>query len=132
MDRPPLDILWKPSAIKTFRFEDAAKLLMEKNKDAWEQVPVFLSRYARQAFCLLNPMHEMHGKKLYRLHSRKQKSLKNLAEEISTPYSSGQPTLIRTRVDYNFIHHSALHETRQRQMGAKNTKQPTKKPWPTA
>ena len=31
------DILWRVFGDKTFRFEDAAKLLMEKNKDAWEQ-----------------------------------------------------------------------------------------------
>ena len=37
------EILWEVFSGSTFRFEDAAKVLMDKNKDAWEQVPVFLS-----------------------------------------------------------------------------------------
>ena len=36
-------ILWEAFSDSTFRFEDAFRVLNERNKDAWEQVPVFLS-----------------------------------------------------------------------------------------
>jgi hypothetical protein len=55
---------------KTFRFEDAAKVLMERNKDAWEQVPVFLSQL-RKAGCLIVESDVRDARqKLYRLKSK--------------------------------------------------------------
>ena len=44
------DILWEKFGEKTFRFEDAAKVLKEKNKDNEEQVPVFLSQLRKAGF----------------------------------------------------------------------------------
>jgi hypothetical protein len=64
------DILWEAFGEKTFRFEDAARLLMEKNKDAWEQVPVFLSQLRKAGFLSVESDAKDARQKLYRLLSR--------------------------------------------------------------
>jgi type I restriction enzyme M protein len=72
------DILWEAFGEKPFRFEDAAKLLMEKNKDAWEQVPVFLSQLRKAGFLSAESDAWDARQKLYRLHSREAKIAERL------------------------------------------------------
>lgn len=47
------EILREAFGGSTFRFEDAAKVLMDRNKDAWEQVPVFLSELRKAGWLLV-------------------------------------------------------------------------------
>ncbi|MGD0643598.1 MAG: class I SAM-dependent DNA methyltransferase [Candidatus Bathyarchaeia archaeon] len=97
------DILWEEFGDKTFRFEDAAKLLMEKNKDAWEQVPVFLSQLRKAGFLSAKSDARDARQKLYRLHSREAKIAEKLGRGDIDALLKRAADLIRTRVDYKFI-----------------------------
>jgi type I restriction enzyme M protein len=97
------DILWEAFGDKTFRFEDAAKLLMEKNKDAWEQVPVFLSQLRKAGFLSAESDARDARQKLYRLHSRESKIAEKLGRGDIDALLKRAADLIRTRVDYKFI-----------------------------
>lgn len=97
------DILWEAFGDKTFRFEDAAKLLMEKNKDAWEQVPVFLSQLRKSGFLSAESDAKDARQKLYRLHSREAKIAERLGRGDINALLKRAADLIRTRVDYKFI-----------------------------
>ncbi len=97
------DILWEAFGDKTFRFEDAAKLLMEKNKDAWEQVPVFLSQLRKAGFLSAESDARDARQKLYRLHSREAKIAEKLGRGDIDALLKRAADLIRTRVDYKFI-----------------------------
>ena len=72
------DILWEAFGDKTFRFEDAAKVLKEKNKDAEEQVPVFLSQLRKAGFLSAESDARDARQKVYRLHSREAKIAEKL------------------------------------------------------
>jgi hypothetical protein len=52
---------------KPFRFADAAKVLMEQNKDAWEQVPLFLSELRKAGWLLVESDVRDARQKVYRL-----------------------------------------------------------------
>jgi len=86
-----------------FRFEDAARVLLERNKDAWEQVPVFLSELRRAGWLLVESDVRDARVKVYRL--------KGVEEGVGERLSRGDvdgllkraADLIRTRVDYKFI-----------------------------
>jgi len=96
-------ILWDAFGDKAFGFEDAAKVLLEQNKDAWEQVPVFLSELRKGGWLLVESDEKDARVKVYRL--------KSLAEGVGERLSRGDvdallkraADLIRTRVDYKFI-----------------------------
>jgi type I restriction enzyme M protein len=96
-------LLWEAFSDKPFRFEDAAKLLMEKNKDAWEQVPVFLSQLRKAGFLSAESDARDARQKLYRLHSREAKIAEKLGRGDIDALLKRAADLIRTRVDYKFI-----------------------------
>ena len=96
-------LLWDAFGDKPFRFEDAAKLLMEKNKDAWEQVPVFLSQLRKAGFLVAESDARDARQKLYRLHSREAKLAERLGRGDIDALLKRAADLIRTRVDYKFI-----------------------------
>jgi len=86
-----------------FRFEDAAKVLMEKNKDAWEQVPVFLSELRKAGLLIVEPDARDARQKLYRLKSRDAELKEKLGRGDIDALLKRAADLIRTRVDYKFI-----------------------------
>lgn len=96
-------LLWEAFGEKPFRFEEAAKLLMEKNKDAWEQVPVFLSQLRKAGFLSAESDARDARQKLYRLHSREAKIIEKLGRGDIDALLKRAADLIRTRVDYKFI-----------------------------
>lgn len=97
------EILWESFGDKTFRFEDAAKLLMDKNKDAWEQVPVFLSELRKAGFLLAESDARDARQKLYRLQDRNKKIIEKVGRGDIDALLKRAADLIRTRVDYKFI-----------------------------
>jgi type I restriction enzyme M protein len=97
------DILWEAFGDKTFRFEDVAKVLKEKNKDMEEQVPVFLSQLRKAGFLSAESDARYARQKLYRLHSREAKIAEKLGRGDIDALLKRAADLIRTRVDYKFI-----------------------------
>src|SRR4030066_203632 len=97
------EILWNSFGVKPFRFEDAAKILMDKNKDSWEQVPVFLSQLRKAGFLLVEADVRDARQKLYRLQSRNEKIAEKLGRSDIDALLKRAADLIRTRVDYKFI-----------------------------
>jgi type I restriction enzyme M protein len=97
------DILWEAFGDKTFRFEDAAKVLKEKNKDTEEQVPVFLSQLRKAGFLSAESDARDARQKLYCLHSREAKIAEKLGRGDIDALLKRAADLIRTRVDYKFI-----------------------------
>ena len=88
---------------KQFRFEDAARVLMERNKDAWEQVPVFLSELRKAGFLLVESDVRDARQKLYRLRSGDVEFEERLSRGDVDALLKRAADLIRTRVDYKFI-----------------------------
>ena len=97
------NILWEAFGDKTFRFEDAANILKEKNKDTEEQVPVFLSQLRKAGFLSAESDARDARQKLYRLHSRESKIVEKLGRGDIDALLKRAADLIRTRVDYKFI-----------------------------
>ena len=97
------EILWEAFSGSTFRFEDAAKVLMDKNRDAWEQVPVFLSELRKAGLLLVESDVRDARQKLYRLQSRNEAFRKTLGRGEIDALLKRAADLIRTRVDYKFI-----------------------------
>jgi len=97
------EILWEAFSGSTFRFEDAAKVLMDKNKDAWEQVPVFLSELRKAGLLLVESDVRDARQKLYRLQSRNEAFRETLGRGDIDALLKRAADLIRTRVDYKFI-----------------------------
>ncbi len=94
----------------TFRFEDAVKVLGEKNKDRWEEIPVFLSELRKAGWLLVESDPADNRKKLYKLKSRVESVKEVLSiggEKLTRNDVEGllkkAADLIRTRVDYKFI-----------------------------
>jgi type I restriction enzyme M protein len=87
----------------TFRFEDAAKVLMERNKDAWEQVPVFLSELRKADLLVVESDVKDARQKLYRLKSKDEGFEEKLGRGDIDALLKRAADLIRTRVDYKFI-----------------------------
>lgn len=96
-------LLWEAFSDKPFRFEDAAKVLKEKNKDVEEQVPVFLSQLRKAGFLSVESDARDARQKLYRLHSREAKIAERLGRGDIDALLKRAADLIRTRVDYKFI-----------------------------
>jgi len=97
------EILWEAFGGSTFRFEDAAKVLMERNKDAWEQVPVFLSELRKAGLLFVESDVRDARQKLYRLRSRDEAFKETLGRGEIDALLKRAADLIRTRVDYKFI-----------------------------
>ena len=97
------EILWEAFNGSTFRFEDAAKVLMDKNKDAWEQVPVFLSELRKAGLLLVESDVRDARQKLYRLKGRDEAFRETLGRGDIDALLKRAADLIRTRVDYKFI-----------------------------
>jgi type I restriction enzyme M protein len=97
------EILWEAFGDKTFRFEDAAKVLKEKNKDTEEQVPVFLSQLRKAGFLSAESDARDARQKVYRLQSREAKIVESLGRGDIDALLKRAADLIRTRVDYKFI-----------------------------
>jgi type I restriction enzyme M protein len=96
-------ILWDAFGGSTFRFEDAAKVLMDRNKDAWEQVPVFLSELRKAGWLLVESDVRDARQKLYRLKSEDVEFEEKLSRGDVDALLKRAADLIRTRVDYKFI-----------------------------
>jgi type I restriction enzyme M protein len=96
-------ILWGAFGGSTFRFEDAAKVLMEMNKDAWEQVPVFLSELRKAGLLLVESDVRDARQKLYRLKGKDEAYKETLGRGDIDALLKRAADLIRTRVDYKFI-----------------------------
>ncbi|MEM3203862.1 MAG: type I restriction-modification system subunit M [Saccharolobus sp.] len=97
------EILWDAFGDKPFRFGDAARVLMERNKDAWEQVPVFLSELRKAGLLLVESDVQDAREKVYRLKSLKAESKESLGRDGIYALLKRAADLIRTRVDYKFI-----------------------------
>jgi type I restriction enzyme M protein len=88
---------------KPFRFEDAAKVLMERNKDVWEQVPVFLSELRKAGYLFVESDVRDARQKSYRLKSKDVEFEEKLGRGDIDALLKRAADLIRTRVDYKFI-----------------------------
>jgi len=103
-------LLWSEFSDKAFRFEDAAKVLMDKNRDAWEQVPNFLSELRKAGWVFVESDVNDARQKVYKLKSREEavKEVFALDKRVLTRNDlegllKRAADLIRTRVDYKFI-----------------------------
>lgn len=96
-------ILWDAFRDSTFRFEDAFRVLNEKNKDAWEQVPGFLSELRKAGLLCVESDVKDARQKLYRLKDREAEFRKKLSRGDIDALLKRAADLIRTRVDYKFI-----------------------------
>jgi type I restriction enzyme M protein len=96
-------ILWGAFGDTTFRFEDAFRVLNEKNKDAWEQVPGFLSELRKAGLLCVESDVKDARQKLYRLKDREAEFRKKLSRGDIDALLKRAADLIRTRVDYKFI-----------------------------
>ena len=104
------DLLWSEFGDKAFRFEDAARVLMDKNRDAWEQIPNFLSELHKAGWLFVKPNEKDARQKVYSLKSREDVVREIFAidkERLSRgdidALLKRAADLIRTRVDYKFI-----------------------------
>ena len=97
------DLLWEAFGDNSFRFEDAAKVLKEKNKDSEEQVPVFLSQLRKAGFLSAESDARDARQKVYCLQSREAKIVERLGRGDIDALLKRAADLIRTRVDYKFI-----------------------------
>lgn len=102
--------LWDAFGSSSFRFEDAVRVLMDKNKDRWEEIPVFLSELRKSGWLLSRPDEKDARQKLYNLRSREEavKEILSIDKETLTRSDiegllKKAADLIRTRVDYKFI-----------------------------
>ena len=103
-------ILWESFGDSGFRFEDAVRVLQEKNKDRWEEVPVFLSELRKAGWLFAVADERDARQKTYRLKGRVEAVREVFAIEKET-LTRGDvdgllkkaADLIRTRVDYKFI-----------------------------
>ena len=95
------EILFGEFGDRAFRFADAARVLMERNKDAWEQVPVFLSELRKAGLLLVESDVRDARQKVYRLKRRGEEE--RLGRGDIDALLKRAADLIRTRVDYKFI-----------------------------
>jgi type I restriction enzyme M protein len=96
-------ILWEAFSDSTFRFEDAFHVLNEKNKDAWEQVPGFLSELRKVGLLSVESDARDARQKLYKLKDREAEFREKLSRGDIDALLKRAADLIRTRVDYKFI-----------------------------
>jgi type I restriction enzyme M protein len=103
-------LLWSEFGEGVFRFEDAARVLMDRNRDAWEQVPNFLSELRKASWIFVESDTRDAREKVYRLKSREEAvkevfvlEKKALTRNDLEGLLKRAADLIRTRVDYKFI-----------------------------
>ncbi|MEM3637077.1 MAG: class I SAM-dependent DNA methyltransferase [Conexivisphaerales archaeon] len=103
-------ILWDEFNERKFSYEEAAEILINKNKDDWHQVPVYLSELRKAGWLITEQNQKDSRKKLYRLVSKEQKIIETLSisQTVLTRADiesilKRAADLIRTRVDYKFI-----------------------------
>ena len=104
------EILWEAFQDSPFRFEDAAKVLKEKNQDNEDQVNVFLSELRKKGWLTVEFDPQDARKRIYKLKSKKE-IIFNLLSVSKEALTRGEleallkkaADLIRTRVDYTFI-----------------------------
>ncbi len=82
-----------------FRFSDAARVLMNKNKDQWEQIPAFLSELRKEGLLTVEADRRDAREKIYRLKNVEQHIGRGEIDSLLKKAAD----LIRTRVDYKFI-----------------------------
>ena len=97
------DILWEAFGDKTFRFEDAAKVLRRKTKTLRSRYQFSFLSCEKQVFFRLSPMPRMHVRRFTVCRAVKPRLLKDLVVVTLMLCSSERLILIRTRVDYKFI-----------------------------
>ena len=66
------ELLWSEFGSNAFGFEDAARVLMDRNRDAWEQVPNFLSELRKAGWVFVESDVRDARLKVYRLKSREE------------------------------------------------------------
>ncbi|MDL1956176.1 MAG: type I restriction-modification system subunit M [Candidatus Desulfofervidus auxilii] len=104
------EILWEAFQNSPFKFEDAAKVLKEKNQDNEDQVNVFLSELRKKGWLTVEFDPQDARKRIYKLKSKKE-IIFNLLSVSKEELTRGEleallkkaADLIRTRVDYTFI-----------------------------
>ncbi|MEM4140538.1 MAG: class I SAM-dependent DNA methyltransferase [Nitrososphaeria archaeon] len=92
------NVLWESFGDKPFRFGDAAKILMDRCKDVWEQVPTVVSELRKAGYLFVESDPKDARQKIYRL-----KSLVLYDRGDIESLLKRAADLIRTRVDYRFI-----------------------------
>jgi len=65
-------ILWDEFKESPFKFEDAVNVLMEKNKDRWEEIPVYLSELRKLDWLRSELDSKDARKRIYRLRSKEE------------------------------------------------------------
>jgi len=103
-------ILWNEFKDSNFRMDDAVRVLIERNKDREEEVPVFLSEM-RKGGLLKSELDPYDARK--RIHTLKKiyKDIDDIIDMSTTEITRSEidallkkaADLIRTRVDYSFI-----------------------------
>lgn len=104
------DTLWESFKHLSFRFEDAANILKEKNQDSDDQVNVFLAELRKKGWLTVEFDPEDARKRIYKLKSKKE-IISQLLSINKDQLTRGDleallkkaADLIRTRVDYTFI-----------------------------
>ncbi|MCP2519533.1 type I restriction-modification system subunit M [Candidatus Aminicenantes bacterium AC-708-M15] len=104
------DSLWEEFGDSTFRFEQASKVLQEKNKDSEDQVNVILSELRKRGWLKVDFDPHDARKRIYKLIS-KEKIISEILSINKSTLTRGElesllkkaADLIRTRVDYTFI-----------------------------
>ena len=103
-------LLWGEFKGNSFGLEDATKLLVEKNKDSGDEVPVFISELKKAGWLLTELAPRDARKRIYRPKSKESIMSEYLSlgdnslsrNEIERILKRAAD-LIRTRVDYKFI-----------------------------
>lgn len=99
--------LWQEFNSKSFRLEDAIKVLEEKTKDRKENIPVFLSELRKAGWLTVESDPQDYRKSIYTLRSKEEiirEFFKNsLGRDDLESLLKRAADLIRTRVDYKFI-----------------------------
>jgi len=96
-------VLWESFKDANFTFENASKVLMEKNKDRWEDITAILSGLRKAGW--LHTEFDPHDarKRIYRLRSKEKAVEESLGRGEIDGLLKRAADLIRTRVDYKFI-----------------------------
>ena len=104
------EFLWEAFQGTPFRFEEAARVLKEKNMDSEDQVNVFLAELRKKGWLLVESDPKDARRKIYKLKSKEEiisevlsVNEKQLGRGELEALLKKAADLIRTRVDYTFI-----------------------------
>ncbi|NOZ76186.1 MAG: type I restriction-modification system subunit M [Euryarchaeota archaeon] len=103
-------VLWDEFKDSSFRMEDAVRVLVERNKDREEEVPVYLSELRKVGWLRSELDPQDARKRIYTL-KKVYKDIEDLIDTSTTEITRSEidallkkaADLIRTRVDYSFI-----------------------------